>query len=93
MVVMVAIAKQSDFNRRSGAAHNSRILNAGNTWRALGVISSGARHPNQASLTTRLATFDRWPADKTQLPRSMAEAGFFLTGADDQVNWFLTNYE
>lgn len=55
------------------------------TWRSLGVVSGGARHPHYASLATRLASFERWPAERQQEPQSLAEAGFFHTGIDDQV--------
>ncbi|XP_049872457.1 death-associated inhibitor of apoptosis 2 [Pectinophora gossypiella] len=72
----------------SGAAHNERLLSAGATWRSLGVVGGGARHPQQAALAARLATFDRWPADRAQTPRGLAEAGFFYTGTDDQVRCF-----
>ncbi|KAI5645997.1 inhibitor of apoptosis domain-containing protein [Phthorimaea operculella] len=69
----------------SGAAHNEQLLQAGNTWRSLGVVGGGARHPAHAALASRLSTFERWPADRTQTPRGLAEAGFFYTGTDDQV--------
>ncbi|CAB3226796.1 unnamed protein product [Arctia plantaginis] len=72
----------------SGAEHNERVLNMGGTWRALGVVSGGARHPQYASLAARLASFERWPADRHQVPRTLAEAGFYHTGTDDQVRCF-----
>lgn len=72
----------------SGAEHNERVLNMGGTWRQLGVVSGGARHPQYASLAARLATFERWPADRQQAPRTLSEAGFFHTGTDDQVRCF-----
>lgn len=72
----------------SGAAHNERLLSMGGTWRSLGVVSGGARHPQHASLAARLATFDRWPVDRRQAPQTLAEAGFFHTGVDDQVRCF-----
>ncbi|XP_063891536.1 baculoviral IAP repeat-containing protein 3 [Helicoverpa armigera] len=72
----------------SGAAHNERVLSQGGTWRTLGVVGGGARHPQYASLAARLASFDRWPADRHQAPRALAEAGFFHTGTDDQVRCF-----
>ncbi|KAJ2951085.1 hypothetical protein O0L34_g5466 [Tuta absoluta] len=72
----------------SGAAHNEQLLQAGNTWRSLGVVGGGARHPAHAALASRLSTFERWPADRTQTPRGLAEAGFFYTGTDDQVRCF-----
>lgn len=70
---------------RSGAAHNERLLAAGGTWRSLGVVGGGARHPSQVALAARLSTFERWPADRAQTPRTLADAGFFYTGTDDQV--------
>lgn len=73
---------------RSGAAHNERVLSQGGTWRNLGVVGGGARHPQYASLAARLASFERWPADRQQAPRTLAEAGFFHTGTDDQVRCF-----
>ncbi|KAJ0183293.1 hypothetical protein K1T71_001269 [Dendrolimus kikuchii] len=72
----------------SGAAHNERLLNMSGTWRSLGVVSGGARHPHYASLSARLASFQRWPADRQQEPQTLAEAGFFHTGIDDQVRCF-----
>ncbi|KAL0830585.1 hypothetical protein ABMA28_002733 [Loxostege sticticalis] len=72
----------------SGAEHNTRLLESGRTWRTLGVVSGGARHPAHASLAARLATFERWPADRHQAPQTLAEAGFFYTGTDDQVRCF-----
>ncbi|XP_026319004.1 baculoviral IAP repeat-containing protein 7-B isoform X2 [Hyposmocoma kahamanoa] len=72
----------------SGAAHNERLLAAGGTWRSLGVVGGGARHPAQVALAARLATFEGWPADRAQTPRTLADAGFFYTGTDDQVRCF-----
>ncbi|CAH0586957.1 unnamed protein product [Chrysodeixis includens] len=72
----------------SGAAHNERVLSEGGTWRNLGVVGSGARHPQYACLNERLGSFARWPADRPQAPRALAEAGFFHTGTDDQVRCF-----
>ncbi|KAH9644452.1 hypothetical protein HF086_009836 [Spodoptera exigua] len=71
---------------QSGAAHNERVLSQGGTWRNLGVVGGGARHPQYASLAARLASFERWPADRQQAPRTLAEAGFFHTGTDDQYS-------
>ncbi|CAH2215979.1 jg1000, partial [Pararge aegeria aegeria] len=68
----------------SGAAHNARVVEAGSDWRSLGVVGGGARHPSRAALAARLATFERWPADRAQAPRTLADAGFFYTGVDDQ---------
>ncbi|CAG4929921.1 unnamed protein product [Colias eurytheme] len=67
---------------------NEQVVAAGSAWRELGVVSGGARHPTKASLPTRLATFDRWPYDRPQAPQSLAEAGFFYTGVEDQVRCF-----
>ncbi|KAM3964935.1 death-associated inhibitor of apoptosis 2 [Aphomia sociella] len=75
-------------SQSTGAEHNARLLEAGGTWRSLGVVGGGARHPTRASLAARLATFERWPADRTQAPMALAEAGFFYTGTDDQVRCF-----
>ncbi|XP_039754794.1 death-associated inhibitor of apoptosis 2 isoform X2 [Pararge aegeria] len=72
----------------SGAAHNARVVEAGSDWRSLGVVGGGARHPSRAALAARLATFERWPADRAQAPRTLADAGFFYTGVDDQVRCF-----
>ncbi|XP_034829347.1 death-associated inhibitor of apoptosis 2 [Maniola hyperantus] len=72
----------------SGAAHNARVVEAGGEWRSLGVVGGGARHPSRAALAARLATFERWPADRAQAPRTLADAGFFYTGIDDQVRCF-----
>lgn len=75
------------FISRSGAEHNEQIVAAGSTWKDLGIVSGGARHLDKASLAARLATFDRWPYDRPQAPKSLAEAGFFYTGRADQVWW------
>ncbi|XP_045769832.1 baculoviral IAP repeat-containing protein 7-B [Maniola jurtina] len=72
----------------SGAEHNARVVEAGGEWRSLGVVGGGARHPSRAALAARLATFERWPADRAQAPRTLADAGFFYTGIDDQVRCF-----
>ncbi|XP_037296402.1 LOW QUALITY PROTEIN: baculoviral IAP repeat-containing protein 7-A-like [Manduca sexta] len=79
---------QPNQSQTSGAVHNERLLSAGGTWRSLGVVSGGARHPHHAALAARLASFQRWPADRHQTPRALAEAGFFHTGTDDQVRCF-----
>ncbi|XP_061378531.1 baculoviral IAP repeat-containing protein 7-B [Danaus plexippus] len=72
----------------SGAQHNARVMEAGGEWRSLGVVGGGARHPTRAALAARLATFERWPADRAQAPKALAAAGFFYTGIDDQVRCF-----
>ncbi|CAH2047213.1 unnamed protein product, partial [Iphiclides podalirius] len=72
----------------SGAAQNARVVAAGSSWRALGVVGGGARHADYAALATRLRTFSHWPADRPQQPRALAEAGFYYTGVDDQVRCF-----
>ncbi|CAG5028184.1 unnamed protein product [Parnassius apollo] len=72
----------------SGAAHNARVVAAGSSWRALGVVGGGARHADYAALATRLQTFNGWPADRPQQPRALAEAGFYYTGIEDQVRCF-----
>ncbi|XP_023937777.2 death-associated inhibitor of apoptosis 2 [Bicyclus anynana] len=74
--------------KSSGAEHNARVVEAGGDWRSLGVVGGGARHPTRAALAARLATFERWPADRAQAPRTLADAGFFYTGIDDQVRCF-----
>ncbi|CAG9562708.1 unnamed protein product [Danaus chrysippus] len=79
----VSIAPQT-----SGAQHNARVMEAGGEWRSLGVVGGGARHPTRAALAARLATFERWPADRAQAPKALAAAGFFYTGIDDQVRCF-----
>ncbi|XP_048485566.1 death-associated inhibitor of apoptosis 2 [Plutella xylostella] len=73
-----------------GAIHNQRVLSGSGTWRSLGVVggAGGARHPNKGSIASRLATYTTWPVDRTQTPQDMAEAGFFYTGAEDQVRCF-----
>ncbi|XP_045535987.1 putative inhibitor of apoptosis [Papilio machaon] len=72
----------------SGAAHNARVVAAGSSWRSLGVVGGGARHAAYASLASRLQTFSHWPADRPQVPKALAEAGFYYTGVDDQVRCF-----
>ncbi|KAL4716119.1 hypothetical protein ACJJTC_013896 [Scirpophaga incertulas] len=79
---------QDNNQQSTGAEHNARLLESGRTWRNLGVVSGGARHPTKASLAARLATFEQWPADRHQQPQTLAEAGFFYTGTDDQVRCF-----
>lgn len=73
------------FSCRSGAEHNARVIEAGGEWKALGVVGGGAKHPTKAALAARLATFAQWPADRVQAPKTLADAGFFYTGVDDQV--------
>ncbi|XP_041980003.1 baculoviral IAP repeat-containing protein 2 isoform X2 [Aricia agestis] len=72
----------------SAAEQNERVVAAGGAWRELGVVGGSARHPDKASLAARLATFERWPANRPQDPRTLADAGFFYTGVDDQVRCF-----
>lgn len=72
----------------SGAVLNARVMAAGESWRSLGVVGGGARHAAYASLASRLQTFSRWPADRPQDPKALAEAGFYYTGIDDQVQSF-----
>ncbi|XP_045499128.1 baculoviral IAP repeat-containing protein 7-B isoform X2 [Colias croceus] len=73
---------------QTNGGQNEQVVAAGSAWRELGVVSGGARHPTKASLPARLATFDRWPYDRPQAPQSLAEAGFFYTGVEDQVRCF-----
>ncbi|KPI94024.1 Apoptosis 2 inhibitor [Papilio xuthus] len=68
----------------SGAAQNERVVAAGSSWRSLGVVGGGARHVAYASLASRLQTFNHWPANRAQVPKALAEAGFYYTGVDDQ---------
>ncbi|XP_053604902.1 death-associated inhibitor of apoptosis 2 [Plodia interpunctella] len=75
-------------SQSTGAEHNARLLESGGTWRTLGVVGGVARHPAHASLAARLASYEGWPADRTQLPCTLAEAGFFYTGTGDQVRCF-----
>ncbi|CAH0720027.1 unnamed protein product, partial [Brenthis ino] len=72
----------------SGAEHNARVIEAGGEWKALGVVGGGAKHPTKAALAARLATFAQWPADRVHAPKTLADAGFFYTGVDDQVRCF-----
>ncbi|XP_013138184.1 PREDICTED: E3 ubiquitin-protein ligase XIAP [Papilio polytes] len=84
------IPDNTDNNRpqSSGAVLNARVMAAGESWRSLGVVGGGARHAAYASLASRLQTFSRWPADRPQDPKALAEAGFYYTGIDDQVRCF-----
>ncbi|XP_063381407.1 baculoviral IAP repeat-containing protein 7-B [Cydia fagiglandana] len=75
-----------------GALHNSRLLaRNGQNCTQLGVVGvsgPGVQHPALASLAARLATFAEWPQGRPQGPDTLAEAGFFYTGQDDQVCCF-----
>ncbi|XP_063534719.1 death-associated inhibitor of apoptosis 2 [Cydia strobilella] len=75
-----------------GALHNSRLLaRNGQNCTQLGVVGvsgPGVQHPALASLAARLATFAEWPRGRPQGPDTLAEAGFFYTGQDDQVCCF-----
>ncbi|XP_047990044.1 baculoviral IAP repeat-containing protein 7-B-like isoform X2 [Leguminivora glycinivorella] len=75
-----------------GALHNSRLLaRSGQNCTQLGVVGvsgPGVQHPTLASLAARLATFAEWPQGRPQGPETLAEAGFFYTGQDDQVCCF-----
>ena len=73
------------FEYSSGAEHNARVIEAGGEWKSLGVVGGGAKHPSRAALSARLSTFVQWPADRVQAPKTLADAGFFYTGIDDQV--------
>ncbi|VVD05427.1 unnamed protein product [Leptidea sinapis] len=50
----------------------------------LGMIYGCAKHPSKAKLSARLSTFNQWPFEPSQAPESLAEAGFFYTGVEDQ---------
>ncbi|XP_063362858.1 baculoviral IAP repeat-containing protein 7-B-like [Cydia amplana] len=73
-----------------GALHNSRLLaRDGQHCTQLGVVGvsgPGVQHPALASLAARRATFREWPRARPQGPDTLAEAGFFYTGQDDQVS-------
>ncbi|XP_061714420.1 baculoviral IAP repeat-containing protein 7-B [Cydia pomonella] len=75
-----------------GALHNSRLLaRNGQNCTQLGVVGvsgRGVQHPALASLAARRATFAEWPRGRPQAPDTLAEAGFFYTGQDDQVCCF-----
>ncbi|XP_013192066.1 baculoviral IAP repeat-containing protein 7 [Amyelois transitella] len=75
-------------SQSAGAEHNARLLESGGSCRSLGVVGGVARHPAQATLAARLASYNGWPADRTQVPMTLAEAGFFYTGTGDQVRCF-----
>ncbi|XP_050679091.1 baculoviral IAP repeat-containing protein 7-B isoform X2 [Leptidea sinapis] len=71
----------------SAADHNEQVVAAG-AMQNLGMIYGCAKHPSKAKLSARLSTFNQWPFEPSQAPESLAEAGFFYTGVEDQVRCF-----
>ncbi|XP_060592564.1 baculoviral IAP repeat-containing protein 7-like [Ruditapes philippinarum] len=47
-----------------------------------------ARHPEYRNIEVRLKTFDKWPSNRMQTPRQLAEAGLYYTGYEDHVRCF-----
>ncbi|XP_039289267.1 death-associated inhibitor of apoptosis 2 [Nilaparvata lugens] len=57
--------------------------------RELGVQSHKIpKHPKYSMYEARLQTFVNWPADVSQTPEDISEAGFFYAGSGDQVRCF-----
>ncbi|XP_064634420.1 uncharacterized protein LOC135492142 [Lineus longissimus] len=46
------------------------------------------KHSNFRTVESRLLTYDNWPSSNVQRPNELAEAGFFFTGANDNVRCF-----
>lgn len=46
------------------------------------------KSPNLSTFDCRLQTFARWPRDNHLTPESLASAGFFYVGTEDQVRCF-----
>ncbi|XP_013393218.1 baculoviral IAP repeat-containing protein 2-like [Lingula anatina] len=55
------------------------------------VVYERARHPSFATIHARLSTYESWPPEKDQTPASLAEAGFFYAGFNDNVKCFFCN--
>jgi hypothetical protein len=54
---------------------------SGKTSFSFAQISQRPLHPRYTDLAVRLQSFQgQWPAEKTQKPRDMSEAGFFYAG-------------
>lgn len=47
-----------------------------------------ATHPNYRKYETRLETYNLWPAQHLVTAESLAKAGFFYTGSDDEVRCY-----
>lgn len=48
-------------------------------------IASRPKHPEYASYSARIASFDRWPKAMSQTKEALATAGFYYTGSGDQT--------
>lgn len=68
---------------------NSSGQDSESAMRELGVQSHKIpKHPKYSMYEARLQTFVNWPADVTQTPEDISEAGFFYAGSGDQVRCF-----
>lgn len=56
--------------------------------REYGINTSKPKYHQYAVKTTRLNTFENWPAFFTQKPEQLADAGFFYSGKSDAVFCF-----
>lgn len=55
----------------------------------IGVATNNPRHPEFATLDSRVQTFSSWPANtREQTPKELAEAGFYYLGISDNVKCF-----
>ncbi|XP_061394548.1 death-associated inhibitor of apoptosis 2 [Musca vetustissima] len=52
---------------------------------------SPAKNPKYSSLDARLRTYTNWPIPDIQKPESLAQAGLYYQGVDDQVRCFHCN--
>jgi hypothetical protein len=61
-----------------------------NTTGDIGVLALSAAHPNMASQTARMQSYENWNATSFpyQTPEELAEAGFIYTGLRDNVKCF-----
>ncbi|XP_053396589.1 baculoviral IAP repeat-containing protein 7-A-like isoform X2 [Mercenaria mercenaria] len=54
----------------------------------ISAVANNFRHPEYQTLESRLETFTNWPAQMTQRPEQLADAGLYYTGFEDHVRCF-----
>ena len=85
---------QHNSQRSSVSRHNVRqnatdkVAARRQNLESLGISFDRPRYPAYAVLTVRISSFQGWPANMTQTPRSLGMAGFFYAGYGDYVRCF-----
>ncbi|KYN06942.1 PREDICTED: E3 ubiquitin-protein ligase XIAP-like [Cyphomyrmex costatus] len=69
----------------SGPDHDDREIEERVNSRLYRGFTSRPKHPEYASFTARLTSYDRWPKAMSQTKEELANAGFYYTGSGDQT--------